>query len=60
MKYKEQALSKIEQIRNQMRHLEFSLNRGLPAVEVKKVIDNIKDLIDRLDDNISNEEDSWK
>ena len=60
MKYKEEALSKIEQIRNQMRHLEFSLNRGLPAVEVKKVIDNIKDLIDRLDDNISNEEDSWK
>ena len=60
MKYKKQALSKIEQIRNQMRHLEFSLNRGLPAVEVKKVIDNIKDLIDRLDDNISNEEDSWK
>ena len=60
MKYKEQALSKIEQIRNQMRHLEFSLNRGLPAVEVKKVIDNIKDLIDRLDDTISNEEDSWK
>jgi hypothetical protein len=60
MKYKEQALSKIEQIRNQMRHLEFSLNRGLPAVEVKKVIDNIKDLIDRLDDNISNEEDSWR
>jgi hypothetical protein len=59
MKYKEQALNKIEQNRNQMRHLEFSLNRGLPAIEVEKVITTIKETLNKLEDNISSEEDSW-
>lgn len=59
MKYKAQALNKIEQIKNQIRHLEFSLNRGFPPSESQKVVDNIKEIVGKLEDNISNEEDLW-
>jgi sugar-specific transcriptional regulator TrmB len=59
MKYKQQALSKIEKLENQLKTLEMSLHRSFPAVEVQKTIDNIKEIVDSIRGTISIENDEW-
>lgn len=59
MKYKQQALSKIEKLENQLKTLEMGVHRSFPAIEVQKTIDNIKQLVENLRDNIVIENDEW-
>lgn len=59
MKYKQQALSKIEKLENQLRALEIDLNRGNSVQQVNARLEMIKALIQQLHDNISIEHDEW-
>jgi sugar-specific transcriptional regulator TrmB len=59
MKYKQQALSKIEKLENQLKTLEMSIHRSFPANEVQKIIDNIKEIVDSIRGTISIENDEW-
>lgn len=59
MKYKLQALSKIEKLEHQIRALEITLNRGGSVQDVNVVLDKIKELTGSLRDTISIENDEW-
>jgi DNA-binding FrmR family transcriptional regulator len=59
MKYKQQALSKIEKIENQLRALEIDINRGGSVQQVNARMSMIKSLLEHLKDNISIEQDEW-
>jgi hypothetical protein len=59
MKYKEQALNKIEKLENQFRTLEMGVNRGFPVNEIQKTIDTMKAIVEQLRSNISIESDEW-
>lgn len=59
MKYKQQALSKIEKLENQLRALEIDLNRGNSVQQVNARLEMIKTLLQQLQDNISIENDEW-
>jgi hypothetical protein len=59
MKYKVQALSKIEKLENQLKALEMGIHRSFPADEVQKIIDNIKEIVDSIRGTISIENDEW-
>ena len=57
MKYKTQALSKIEQIRNRINALDSSIGRAVSIQEIRQLIDSLKELVDNLHGTISNEND---
>lgn len=59
MKYKEQALSKIEKIEHQLRALEIDINRGNSIADINTKMAMIKSLLEHLRDNISIEQDEW-
>lgn len=57
MKYKTQALSKIEQIQNRINALDGSISRAASFQEIKQLISSLKELVDNLHGTISNEND---
>lgn len=59
MKYKQQALSKIEKLEHQLRALEIDLNRGNSVQQINARLEMIKTLVQQLQDNISIENDEW-
>lgn len=59
MKYKLQALSKIEKVEHQIRALEIALNRGGSVQEVGLIVSKIKEMTESLRDTISIENDEW-
>jgi uncharacterized FlaG/YvyC family protein len=59
MKYKSQALAKIEKLEHQLKALEMGVHRSFPAEEVQKTIDNIKEIVESLRSTISIEYDEW-
>ena len=59
MKYKEQALTKIDKIEYQIKALEMGIHRSHPVQEVQATVDRIKDLLSKLKDNINSEHDQW-
>jgi 3-deoxy-D-arabino-heptulosonate 7-phosphate (DAHP) synthase len=59
MKYKQQALSKIEKLEHQLRALEIDLNRGNSIQQINARLEMIKSLLQQLQDNISIENDEW-
>lgn len=59
MKYKLQALSKIEKLEHQIRALEIALNRGGSVQEVELIVSKIKEMTGSLRDTVSIENDEW-
>lgn len=59
MKYKLQALSKIEKLENQLKALEMGIHRSFSAEDVQKTIDSIKEVVESLRSTISIEHDEW-
>jgi DNA-binding FrmR family transcriptional regulator len=59
MKYKEQALTKIDKIESQIKALEMGVHRSHPAENIQVTIDRIKELLSKLKDNINSEQDQW-
>lgn len=59
MKYKLQALSKIEKLEHQVRALEIAINRGSTLQEVETIVSRIKEMTGSLRDTISIENDEW-
>lgn len=59
MKYKAQALSKVEKLEHQVRALEIALNRGSSVQDVNVILERIKELTSGLRDTISIENDEW-
>jgi hypothetical protein len=59
MKYKLQALAKLEKLENQLKTLEMGVHRSFPVEEVQKTIDNIKEIVESLRGTISIEHDEW-
>jgi hypothetical protein len=59
MKYKEQALAKIEKLEHQIRALEVGINRGNSLDEIGITIQNIKNVTESLRETISIEQDEW-
>jgi hypothetical protein len=60
MKYKQQALVKIEKLEHQIRALEVGINRGNTLEEINLTIENIKTLTTSLRETISIEHDEWE
>ena len=59
MKYKEQALTKIDKIESQIKALEMGVHRSHSVENIQITIDRIKELLSKLKDNISSEQDQW-
>jgi hypothetical protein len=59
MKYKEQALAKVEKLEHQIRALEVGINRGNSLDEIGATIQNIKNVTESLRETISIEQDEW-
>lgn len=59
MKYKQQALVKIQKIEHQIRALEIAINRGASLGDINAIIDKLKELNDSLTETISIENDQW-
>lgn len=59
MKYKLQALSKVEKLEHQIRALEIAINRGSSLQEIEVIISKIKEVTGLLRDTISIENDEW-
>lgn len=59
MKYKLQALSKIEKLEHQVRALEIAINRGNSLQEIEVIMSRIKEMAASLRDTISIENDEW-
>ena len=59
MKYKGQALAKIEKLEHQIRALEVGINRGNSLDEIGAIIQNIKNVTESLRETISIEQDEW-
>lgn len=57
MKYKKQAISKVEQIRNRINSLDSSIGRAASIQEIRQLIDSLKELVDDLHGTLSNEND---
>jgi len=60
MKYKQQALVKIEKLEHQIRALEVGINRGNTLEEINQTVENIKNLTTSLRETISIEHDEWE
>jgi len=59
MKYKQQALTKIQKIEHQIRALEIAINRGSSLNEINLIVSKIKELNESLSETISIENDEW-
>lgn len=59
MKYKQQALVKIQKLEHQVRALEIAINRGSSLEEINTIIAKIKEFSDSLTETISIENDEW-
>jgi DNA-binding FrmR family transcriptional regulator len=59
MKYKSQALNKLQKIEHQIRALEIAINRGAPIGEINAIIAKIKELNESLHETISIEREEW-
>lgn len=59
MKYKEQALSKIERIEFQLKALSIKINQRATLKEIHQTMESINDLLENLRNNISMEKDEW-
>jgi DNA-binding FrmR family transcriptional regulator len=57
MKYKTQALSKIEQIQNRINAIDSSIGRASSIQEIRQLISSLKEMVDNLHGTISNEND---
>jgi HAMP domain-containing protein len=57
MKYKTQALRKIEQIQNRINAIDSSISRAASIQEIKQLISSLKEMVDNLHGTISNEND---
>jgi HAMP domain-containing protein len=57
MRYKTQALSKIEQIQNRINALDSSISRAASIQEIRQLISSLKEMVDNLHGTISNEND---
>jgi HAMP domain-containing protein len=57
MKYKTQALRKIEQIQNRINAIDSSISRSASIQEIKQLISSLKEMVDNLHGTISNEND---
>jgi DNA-binding FrmR family transcriptional regulator len=59
MKYKTQALDKLQRIEHQLRALEIAINRGSSLGDINAIIAKIKELKESLYDTISIEHNEW-
>ena len=59
MKYKSQALNKLQKVEHQIRALEIAINRGAPIGEINAIISKIKELNESLHETISIEREEW-
>ena len=59
MKYKQQALTKIQKLEHQVRALEIAINRGSSLNEINIIVAKIKELNNSLAETISIENDEW-
>jgi HAMP domain-containing protein len=57
MRYKTQALSKIEQIQNRINAIDSSISRAVSIQEIRQLISSLKEMVDNLHGTISNEND---
>lgn len=60
MKYKPQALAKIEKLEHQVRALEIGINRGNTLEQINQTVENIKELTQSIRETISIENDEWE
>lgn len=60
MKYKQQALAKVEKLEHQVRALEIGINRGHTLEQINTTIENIKSLTQGIRETISIENDEWE
>jgi hypothetical protein len=60
MKYKEQALNKIEKIANKVNTLDSSISRAASIQEIRENIALMKEMVDDLRGMINNENDDLK
>jgi DNA-binding FrmR family transcriptional regulator len=59
MKYKSQALNKLQKIEHQIRALEIAINRGSSLGDINVIIAKIKELNESLHETISIEKEEW-
>jgi hypothetical protein len=59
MKYKIQALNKIEKIEHTIKAIEHGVHRGLTLEEIQANIERIKELVEDLKSNVTIENDEW-
>jgi hypothetical protein len=59
MKYKSQALNKLQKIEHQIRALEIAINRGSSLGDINAIIAKIKELNESLHETISIEKEEW-
>lgn len=60
MKYKQQALSKLEKMENTIRSLEITFSRGGSVNDIKMLLSLLKENLENLRDTISIEQDEWR
>lgn len=60
MKYKQQALAKIEKLEHQVRALEVNINRAESLAQINQTVENIKNLTQSIRETISIENDEWE
>lgn len=60
MKYKQQALAKIEKLEHQVRALEVNINRAESLAQINQTVENIKNLTQSIRETISIEHDEWE
>lgn len=60
MKYKQQALVKLEKMENVIRSLEITFSRGGSVNDIKMLLSLLKENLENLRDTISIEQDEWR
>lgn len=60
MKYKQQALVKLEKMENVIRSLEITFSRGGSVNDIKMLLSSLKENLENLRDTISIEQDEWR
>lgn len=60
MKYKQQALVKLEKMENVIRSLEITFSRGGSVNDIKILLSSLKENLENLRDTISIEQDEWR
>lgn len=60
MKYKAQALNKIERIEHTINAIEHGVHRGLTLEEIQANIERLRELVENLKSNVTIENDEWE